>query len=61
MPDEVLLTNACTVRHRPGKKTDKANARWLAELLAHGLIEPNCIPPPAIYALRDLTRTRVPW
>jgi transposase len=42
-----------------GTKTDKADAAWLAELLAHGLIEPSCIPPPAVQALRDLTRTRV--
>ena len=47
------------VRQRPGKKTDKADAAWLAELLAHGLVEPSFIPPPAIQALRDLTRTRV--
>jgi transposase len=31
----------------------------LAELLAHGLSKPRCVPPPAMRALRDLTRTRV--
>ena len=56
---EVLLANAHAVRQRPGRKTDQADARWLAELLAHGLIEPSFIPPPVIRALRDLTRTRV--
>ena len=56
---EVLLANAHAVRQRPGRKTEKADARWLAELLAHGLIEPSFIPPPVIRALRDLTRTRV--
>jgi transposase len=56
---EVLVGNAREMRPRPGKKTDKADARWIAELLAHGLIRPSFVPPPAIRALRDLTRTRV--
>jgi transposase len=56
---EVVVANARSVRQRPGKKTDKADAAWLAELLAHGLVEPSFLPPPAIQALRDLTRTRV--
>jgi transposase len=56
---EVLVGNAQEMRRRPGHKTDKADARWIAELLAHGLIRPSFIPPPPIQALRDLTRTRV--
>jgi transposase len=56
---EVLVGNAHEMRRRPGRKTDKADARWIAELLAHGLIRPSFIPPPVIQALRDLTRTRV--
>jgi transposase len=56
---EVVVAHARSVRQRPGKKTEKADAAWLAELLAHGLVEPRVIPPPAIQALRDLTRTRV--
>ena len=53
------MANARSVRQRPGKKTDKADAAWLAELLAHGLVDPSFIPPPEVQALRDLTRTRV--
>lgn len=56
---EVLVGNAQEMRRRPGAKTDKADARWIAELLAHGLIRPSFIPPPPLGALRDLTRTRV--
>jgi transposase len=56
---EVLVGNAREMRPRPGKKTDKADARWIAALLAHGLIRPSFVPPPEIRALRDLTRTRV--
>jgi transposase len=49
------------MRSRPGKKTDKRDAAWLAALLAHGLIRPSFVPPPEIGALRDVTRTRVAW
>jgi transposase len=56
---EVYIGNSYDMRRRPGKKTDKADATWIAELLAHGLIQPSFVPPPEIGALRDLTRTRV--
>jgi transposase len=56
---EVIVGNAREMRPRPGHKTDPADARWIAELLAHGLIRPSFIPPPPLRALRDLTRTRV--
>ena len=56
---DVYIGNAYDMRRRPGKKTDKADATWIAELLAHGLIQPSFVPPPAILALRDLTRARV--
>jgi len=35
---EVLVGNAREMKPRPGKKTDKADATWIAELLAHGLV-----------------------
>ena len=56
---EVLVGNAREMRPRPGHKTDPADARWIAELFAHGLIRPSFVPPPETRALRDLTRTRV--
>jgi transposase len=56
---DVHLANSRDVRQRPGKKTDKKDATWIAELLAHGLIKPSFVPPPTIRALRDLSRTRV--
>jgi len=55
---EVLVANARDVKQRRGKKTDPADARWIAELLALGRIEPSFIPPPQISALRDLIRMR---
>src|SRR5262245_55691633 len=44
---EVLVANSRDVRQRPGKKTDKNDAIWIAELLAHGLIKPSVVPPPS--------------
>ncbi len=42
----------------PGRKTDVADAEWLAELLEHGLLRGSFVPPPVIRELRDLTRYR---
>jgi transposase len=56
---EVFIGNAHELRSRPGKKTDKRDAAWIAALWAHGLIRPSFVPPPEIGALRDVTRTRV--
>lgn len=55
---EVYVANAREVKQRRGKKTDKADAQWLAELLAHDLIQPSFVPPPQIGAFRDLLRNR---
>ena len=55
---EVWVVNARDVKQRRGKKTDRADAQWIAELLAYGLIEPSFVPPPQISALRDLIRMR---
>ena len=56
---EVYIGHAHELRSRPGTKTDKRDAAWIAELLAHRLIQPSVVPPPEIGALRDVTRTRV--
>lgn len=55
---ELLLATAMHVRAIPGRKSDVNDATWLADLLAHGLVRASFVPPPAIQALRDLTRTR---
>jgi transposase len=54
----LLLVNARHVKILPGRKTDVADAAWLAELLEHGLLGGSFVPPPAIRQLRDLTRYR---
>lgn len=55
---EVLLVNARHVKNLPGRKTDVADATWLAQLGAHGLVRGSFVPPEPIRHLRDLTRTR---
>jgi transposase len=52
------LVNARHVKILPGRKTDVADAEWLAELLEHGLLRGSFVPPDAIRELRDLTRYR---
>ena len=55
---ELMLVNAAHMRNVPGRKTDIADARWIAELSEHGLLRPSFVPPPDIRRLRNLTRYR---
>jgi len=55
---EVLVANPRDVKQLRGKKTDKTDARLLAELLALGVVRGSFVPPPHIHAMRDLTRLR---
>ena len=54
----VELVNPRMAKNIPGRKTDVSDARWLAELAAHGLLRPSYVPEEPIRQLRDLTRTR---
>ena len=54
----LMLVNAQHVKILPGRKTDVADAAWLAELLEHGLLRGSFVPEPEIRRLRDLTRYR---
>jgi transposase len=56
--DEVILCNAHHVKNVPGRKTDMADAEWLADIAAHGLVRASFVPPPPIRELRELTRYR---
>ena len=53
-----MLANAQHIRNVPGRKSDRKDAAWIADLLAHGLIRGSFVPPAPIQELRDLTRTR---
>jgi transposase len=54
----LALANAAHVKNVPGRKTDVADATWLADLLAHGLVRASFVPDAATQALRALLRTR---
>lgn len=56
--EELWLVNARHVKNVPGRKTDLADAEWLADVAAHGMVRPSLVPPPAIRELRELTRYR---
>lgn len=55
---EILLVNARHVKNVSGRKTDKKDSQWIAQLLLSGLLRGSFIPPKPIRELRDLTRTR---
>ena len=55
---ELLLVNARHVKNLPGRKTDVADAAWLAQLLECGLLRGSFVPPREVARLRDLTRYR---
>jgi len=54
----LVLANPAHIKNVPGRKTDVKDAEWIAELLAHGLIEASFVPPTPIQELRALTRDR---
>jgi transposase len=53
---EILLVNASHVKNVPGRKTDKADSRWLTKLLLSGLLKGSFIPPRDIREMRDMFR-----
>jgi hypothetical protein len=55
---ECWLLNAAHMRNVPGRKTDVADAAWIAQLVEHGLVRPSFVPPRPVRELRELTRYR---
>jgi len=53
-----VITHPKYVRTIPGKKTDKKDSKWIADMFKHGLVEPSFMPPSDIRQLRDLMRYR---
>jgi transposase len=56
--EELWVCNAAHLKNVPGRKTDIADAAWLADVVAHGMVRASFVPPPAIRGLRELTRYR---
>jgi transposase len=54
----VVLVNAAHAKNLPGRKTDVADAVWLAQLAECGLLHASFVPPEPIRQLRDVTRYR---
>lgn len=53
-----LVVNARHVKNVPGRKTDIADAQWLATLARSGLLRGSFIPPEALRHLRLVARQR---
>lgn len=58
MFEELWVCNATHVKNVPGRKTDLADAAWLADVVAHGMVRASFVPPPPIRELRELSRYR---
>jgi transposase len=54
----ITLAHPKYVKAIRGKKTDKKDSIWIADLHKHGLVPGSFIPPADIRALRDLMRYR---
>ena len=54
----ITLAHPKYVRAIRGKKTDKKDARWIADLFKHDLVAASFMPPLCIRQLRDLMRYR---
>lgn len=56
---ELTLVNPATVRALQGRKTDRIDARRIAEFHQYGLLRGSFIPPRPVRQMRELTRMRV--
>ena len=54
----VIVGNASHMRNVPGRKTDRTDAEWIADLVRHGLVRASFVPPAEIRVLRELIRHR---
>ena len=54
----VFLVHPKYVKAIKGKKTDKKDSKWIADLFKHDLVQSSFIPPADIRALRDICRYR---
>ena len=56
---KLVLAHPKYVKAIKGKKTDKRDAKWIADIFKHDLINGSFIPPADLRQLRDLVRYRV--
>ena len=55
---ELVLANAAHVKNVPGRKTDVNDATWLADLMAHGLVQGSFVPDEQTQEMRNMLRMR---
>lgn len=55
---KIILAHPKYVKAIRGKKTDKKDAKWIADIFKHGLVSGSFIPPADIRQLRDFVRYR---
>lgn len=55
---EVIVANPYFIKNIPGRKTDIADAQWIAQLALNDLIKPSRIFPKEQREVRNLTRSR---
>jgi len=55
---QVVLVNAQTLKHVPGRKTDVQDCQWIQQLHSYGLLRASFRPDDAICRLRTLVRHR---
>ncbi|MBU3130784.1 IS110 family transposase [Clostridium tagluense] len=55
---DIVLAHPKYVKAIRGKKTDKKDAKWIADLFKHDLVAGSFMPPSDIRQLRDLMRYR---
>jgi len=55
---DIVLAHPKYVKAIRGKKTDKKDAKWIADLFKHDLVAGSFMPPADIRQLRDLMRYR---
>ena len=56
---KIVLAHPKYVKAIRGKKTDKKDAKWIADIFKHDLVSGSFIPPADIRQLRDLVRCNV--
>lgn len=57
--NNTVLTHPKYVRAIKGKKTDKRDAKWIANLFRFDIVKSSFIPPPDIRAMRELSRYKI--
>lgn len=53
---DIWVVNAHNMRNVPGRKSDVADAEWIATLLRHGLLEKSFVPSTEFQNLREYCR-----